>query len=152
MPDPQELNDYLTRYVPLFRAMQAQIERCDETGIRMSAPLAPNINDKGIAFGGSMAAIASLTGWALTRATLNAYGENPEIFITDSTLKFLRPVKGEIVSECEQPEAAKVESFIASYRQRGKARWTLNVSIRADGELAMTFSGQYGIFKAEQSR
>ena len=71
----KELNEYLSRHVPLFQAMQARLDRCDETGLSMSAPLAPNINDKGIAFGGSMAAIASLTGWALTRATLKEHGE-----------------------------------------------------------------------------
>lgn len=33
----QELNDYLNRHVPLFRAMQAQIERCDATGLALTA-------------------------------------------------------------------------------------------------------------------
>ena len=145
-PVIQEINDYLNRYVPLFPAMQARLDRCDETGLSMSAPLAPNINDKGIAFGGSMAAIASLTGWALTRATLKEHGETAEIFITDSNLKFMRPVRGEIVAECARPDPSVTARFIDSYRQRGKARWTVEVTIRADGELAMTFLGQYGIF------
>jgi thioesterase domain-containing protein len=101
----QEINDYLNRHVPLFQAMQARLERCDDAGLTMQAPLAPNINDKGIAFGGSMAAIASLTGWALTRVTLREHGETAEIVITDSTLKFLRPVRGEIVTECARPDA-----------------------------------------------
>jgi thioesterase domain-containing protein len=148
----QEINDYLNRHVPLFQAMQARLERCDAAGLTMKAPLAPNINDKGIAFGGSMAAIASLTGWALTRITLREHGENAEIVITDGTLKFLRPVRGEIVTECARPEATTVERFIDSYRQRGKARWTVEVTIRADGEPAMTFSGQYGIFRSEQTK
>ncbi len=151
MSYPQEINDYLNHHVPLFRAMQARLERCDDTGLTMRAPLAPNINDKGIAFGGSMAAIASLTGWALTRVTLREHGETAEIVITDSTLKFLRPVRGEIVTECARPDAATVERFIGSYRQRGKARWTAEVLIRADGEPAMTFRGQYGIFTSEQT-
>ena len=58
MPYQQEINDYLNRHVPLFRAMEAQLARCDATGVGMRAPLAPNINDKGIAFGGSMAALS----------------------------------------------------------------------------------------------
>ena len=142
----QEINDYLSRHVPLFHAMQARLDRCDETGLSMTAPLAPNINDKGIAFGGSMAAIASLTGWALTRITLREHGETAEIFITDSSLKFLRPVRGEIATECARPDPAVTARFIDSYRQRGKARWTVGGTIRAEGELAMTFLGQYGIF------
>ena len=147
----QEINDYLNRHVPLFQAMQARLDRCDDTGLTMTAPLAPNINDKGIAFGGSMAAIASLTGWALTRVTLLEHGESAEIVITDGTLKFLRPVRGQIVTECARPDAATVEQFMQSFRQRGKARWTVEVLIRAEGEPAMTFSGQYGIFTSEQT-
>jgi thioesterase domain-containing protein len=144
----QEINDYLNRYVPLFQAMQARLERCDETGLSMVAPLEPNINDKGIAFGGSMAALAALTGWAMTRTTLNEHGETAEIVITDSTQKFLRPVRGDIITECQRPDAETTDRFIESYRQRGKARWTVEVVIRVDGEPAMTFTGQYGVFGA----
>jgi thioesterase domain-containing protein len=147
----QELNDYLTRHVPLFRAMQARLERCDATGLALAAPLAPNVNDKGTAFGGSMAAIAALTGWAITTIILRVHGESAEIVITDSTLKFLRPVRETIVAECVPPDAAAVEKFIQRYRQRGKARWAVEVVVRADGEPAMTFSGHYGIFKSEQA-
>lgn len=148
-PVLQEINDYLNRYVPLFTAMQARLERCDETGLSFVAPLEPNINDKGIAFGGAMAALAALTGWALTRTTLDEHGETAEIVITDSAQKFLWPVRGNIITECQRPDTATVEQFIHSYRQRGKARWTVEVIIRAEGEPAMTFTGQYGAFRAK---
>jgi len=144
-----ELNDYLNRHVPLFRAMQAQIQRCDPEGLALTAPLAPNVNDKGTAFGGSMAAIAALIGWTMTTLTLREHGESAEIVIIDSHLKFLRPVREGIVAECVLPEPAAVEQFIHRYRERGKARWTVEVIIRADGEPAMTFKGQYGVFRPE---
>lgn len=147
-PVIQEINDYLNRYVPLFPAMQARLDRCDDAGLSMVAPLAPNINDKNIAFGGAMAALAALTGWALTRITLNEHGETAEIVIAESAQKFLRPVRGDIVTECQRPDAEAVERFIHRYRQHGKARWTVEVVIRADGEPAMTFTGQYGVFRA----
>jgi thioesterase domain-containing protein len=147
----QEINDYLNRYVPLFRAMQARLDRCNDTELSIVAPLEPNINDKGIAFGGSMAALAALTGWALTRITLNEHDETSEIVIIDSTQRFLRPVRGEIITQCLRPDEKEVERFIQSYRQRGKARWTVEVVIRADGEPAMTFIGQYGIFQSPTS-
>ncbi|MBL8258405.1 MAG: YiiD C-terminal domain-containing protein [Candidatus Competibacteraceae bacterium] len=147
MAHEQEINDYLNHHVPLFQAMRARLARCDAAGLSMTAPLAPNINDKGIAFGGSMAAIASLTGWALTRITLHEHGETAEIAITESSLKFLRPVRGEIVTDCARPEPELTARFIDRFRQRGKARWTVEVLIVADGEPAMTFSGQYGIFR-----
>lgn len=147
----QEINDYLNHHVPLFGAMQARLERCDDSGLAMSAPLAPNINDKGIAFGGSMAAIASLTGWALTRATLDEHGESAEIVITDGTLKFLKPLRNEIVTECARPDPATTDKFLQSLRQRGKARWAVEVIIRSGGEAVMTFSGQYGVYRPEKA-
>jgi thioesterase domain-containing protein len=149
MSHQQELNDYLTRHVPLFRAMRARVEHADVNRLALTAPLEPNLNDKGTAFGGSMAAIAALTGWAITTLTLREHGETAEIVITDSTLKFLRPVRETIVAECVPPDAAAVEKFIQSYRQRGKARWPVEVVVRVDGEPAMIFSGHYGIFKPE---
>ena len=145
----QEINDYLNRHVPLIPAMQVRLERCDETGLALTAPLAPNINDKGTAFGGAMAAIASLVGWALTYITLREHGETAEIVITDSTLKYLRPVRETIVAECTRPTVDAAERFIQRYRQRGKARWAVEVVIRADGEPALTFSGHYGIYRPE---
>ncbi|MFZ1324488.1 MAG: YiiD C-terminal domain-containing protein [Candidatus Contendobacter sp.] len=151
MPSLEEINAYLNRHVPLFQAMQARLEHCDDNGLRMRAPLEPNINDKGIAFGGSMAAIAALTGWALTRITLGEHDEQAEIVITEGVLKFLRPVRGEIVTECKRPQASISEGFIESYRRRGKARWTVEVVVWADGEKAMTFTGHYAIFRAEAS-
>jgi thioesterase domain-containing protein len=147
----QEINDFLNGHVPLFQAMQARLERCDDTGLTLVAPLAPNINDKGIAFGGSMAAIAALTGWALTRVTLREHGENAEIVITDSILKFLKPVREGIVAECARPNAEATERFISHYRQRGKTRWTVEVVICADGEPAMTFTGHYAIYRPEKA-
>ena len=147
----QEINDYLNHYVPLFTAMQARLLRCDDSGLAITAPLAPNINDKGIAFGGSMAALAALTGWALTRSMLDAHGEHAEIVITESTLKFLKPLREDIVTECARPDPATTEKFLHSLRQRGKARWTVEVLIRSNGEPVMTFIGQYGAYRAEKS-
>ncbi|HRD49169.1 MAG: YiiD C-terminal domain-containing protein [Candidatus Competibacter sp.] len=147
----QEINDFLNHHVPLFQAMQARLERCDDAGLTLVAPLAPNINDKGIAFGGSMAAIAALTGWALTRVTLREHGETAEIVITDSTLKFLKPVREGIVAECVRPSAETTERFISHYRQRGKTRWTVEVVIRAAGEPAMMFTGHYAIYRPEKA-
>lgn len=149
MSQQQEINDYLNRHVPLFRAMQAQVERCDANELALAAPLAPNVNDKGTAFGGSMAAIAALTGWALTTLILREHGETAEIVIIDSTLKFLRPVRETLIAQCVPPSEAAVERFVHRYRQRGKARWAVEVIIRAGGEPAMTFSGHYGIFRSE---
>ncbi len=146
----QEINDYLACYVPLYQAMHARLERCDGTVLCMKAPLSPNINDKGTAFGGAVAAIAFLTGWAMTRVLLIEHNEAAEIVISSSTLRFLRPVREEIVAECKWPESPEIERFIDSYRQHGKASWRLRVTISAGGNQALIFNGQYRIFGSDK--
>jgi thioesterase domain-containing protein len=147
----QEINDYLACYVPLCQAMHARLERCDGTILCMKAPLSPNINDKGTAFGGAMAAIAFLTGWAMTRILLIEHNEVAEIVISSSTLRFLHPVREEIVAECKWPELPKIERFIDGYRQYGKASWRLGVTIRTTGgETALVFNGKYRIFRSDK--
>jgi hypothetical protein len=46
--------------IPLTRFMHLAITGWDGDSLRMSAPLAPNINDKGCAFGGSLASVMTL--------------------------------------------------------------------------------------------
>lgn len=60
-----DVNDYLGRFVPITRAMGVRFRSFDDAGVVISAPLAPNINDKGIAFGGTLASLLFLSGWAL---------------------------------------------------------------------------------------
>jgi len=52
-----DVNAYLARHVPITRAMGIRLRSFDAGGVTMTAPLAPNVNDKGIAFGGSLASI-----------------------------------------------------------------------------------------------
>ena len=60
--------DYLqfriTSEFALARHIGIVVERADDSGIILSAPLLPNANYKGTAFGGSLFSVAVLTGWA----------------------------------------------------------------------------------------
>ena len=49
-----------------------------------------------------------------------------------------------------RPDLATTEKFLQSLRQRGKARWAVDVIIRSGGEAVMTFNGQYGAYRPEK--
>lgn len=49
------LGDFLHKEVPITATMQLQVERVTASERSLSMPLAPNINDKSTAFGGSLA-------------------------------------------------------------------------------------------------
>ena len=56
--------------IPLVREMQIEVLGEAEGRLRLRAPLAPNVNDKGSAFGGSLASLMTLAGWALATRKL----------------------------------------------------------------------------------
>lgn len=56
--------------MPAVRAMQIQLDGYADGVLRITAPLAANVNDKGNAFGGSLASVLTLSGWALVSLRL----------------------------------------------------------------------------------
>lgn len=138
-----EIDVHLGRYVPLAKAMGIRLRYHNATGLALAAPLTPNTNDKGTAFAGALASIATLSGWALTYMALREHREEAILVITDSAIHYLRPVQEEIVAVCAVPGSEALERFVSSYRKHGKARWELEAAISADGETAVKFRGRY---------
>ncbi|HWR98724.1 MAG TPA: YiiD C-terminal domain-containing protein [Candidatus Methanoperedens sp.] len=138
-----DVNAYLARNVPITRAMGIRLRSFGADGVTMSAPLRPNINDKGIAFGGTLASILALSGWAFTDLTLRAAGEAADVLIAAATIRYLAPVAGRIVARCPPPPAAAVEAFLSAYRRRGRARLELEAFVESGSARAALFAGTY---------
>lgn len=138
-----DVNAYLARRVPITQAMGIRLRSFDDAGVTMTAPLKPNINDKGIAFGGSLASILALAGWALTDLLLREAGETADVLIAAAATEFLAPVPGRIVARCPLPPAEEVSAFLAAYRLRGKARLRLEAFIETKTGKAALFHATY---------
>ena len=68
--------------IPLLDAMQLSFVRFDDLTLTMEAPLAPNINNKGTAFGGSIARICLFGGGAVATLAFIYNGiSNTQIFV-----------------------------------------------------------------------
>lgn len=59
-----DLQAYLHRQIPLSAAMQVSVVSATLDSVVLSAPLAPNINHKYTAFGGSVSALGILAAWS----------------------------------------------------------------------------------------
>jgi thioesterase domain-containing protein len=137
------VNAYLARHVPITQAMGIRLRSCGADGVTMTAPLAPNINDKGIAFGGTLASILALSGWALTDLTLRAAGEAADVLIATAAIEYLAPVAGRIVARCPLPPRDEIAAFLGAYRLRGRARLKLEAFVETGGGKAAHFRGTY---------
>lgn len=138
-----DVNAYLARYVPITQAMGIRMRSFDAAGVTMTAPLKPNINDKGIAFGGTLAAILALSGWALTDLVLREAGEAADVLIAVAATEYRAPVAGRIVARCPFPPQEELSAFLTAYRLRGRARLKLEAFIETKAGPAALFHATY---------
>ena len=131
------LTETLTRRIPLGSAMGLSIARLDRRGIELAAPLAPNVNDKGTAFGGAMMSLMTLAGWSLPRLALRRAALAAELVIGRCEVRFLAPVTQDFRARCAWPRADAVAEFLDGVRERGKGRLEMAPEIvlaGADGD------------------
>jgi thioesterase domain-containing protein len=119
------------------------VERADDDGIVLSAPLAPNANDKGTAFGGSLFSVAVLTGWSWVARYLDAAGIAADAVIQESTIRYLRPVHGELRAALAPPAAADVDKFRKMLERARRGRIRLDVHIDQAQAPVLEFTGVY---------
>lgn len=142
--------DALTRRIhseiTLSAAMQMEVRSEGPDHAILAAPLGPNTNDKGTAFGGSLNALATLACWTLvTRAAEEAGAPVEYLVIQDSSISFLKPVAGDFVAEARWIHKADREKFLATLSKHKLARAKVNASIRLAGgtEELVTFTGRF---------
>lgn len=138
------LEAHLLADIPMARAMELSISGYDGESLMMAAPLAPNINDKGCAFGGSLASVMTLAGWSLVRLALDARGDESEIYVKDSTIRYLAPVWQDFVAIAHVADGDTFEDFFKAYDRRGKGRLHIYCSVPLpDGSEAAVLDAQF---------
>jgi thioesterase domain-containing protein len=134
--DSQPLADDLLRFIrdkiPLARAMDLRLHAVSEGHLSLAAPLAPNVNDKGCAFGGSLASVMTLAGWALVELELQRRGEDCDVFIGDSAVRYLAPVWNDFRADAVLAEGTDWTAFFATLAVRGKARIDVRCEVPGD--------------------
>ena len=146
-----DLNAFETecrRDIPLLTAMHLSFVDFDNLTLGMEAPLAPNINNKGTAFGGSIASICLFGGWAVaTLAFMDHDVHNTEIVVFKNEMTFERPARGHLVVKVTMdPDefAACLAKLRGSTGER--LRFNVNVEILHDDKRCATMEGLYVVW------
>ena len=100
--------------IPLARAMALRVAAYDGASLALAAPLAPNVNDKGCAFGGSLASLMTLAGWGVIRLAVAARGPECGIYVQDSSIRYLAPVWGDFEAVARLADGESFEAFFAA--------------------------------------
>ncbi|GAA5170832.1 YiiD C-terminal domain-containing protein [Viridibacterium curvum] len=139
----QALLDYLYAHIPLSQAMGVTVQSLAQGSVTLAAPLAPNINHRGTAFGGSISTLATLAAWSLLRVGTDTLDPLPRLVIRRNTVDYSQPVAGDFTATAHAPGVEVWNRFLDTLAQRGRARITLSASVRSGDVLAATFVGDF---------
>jgi len=145
MPTPiAELQSLILGEIPMARAMDLTLREYDGAQLTIAAPLVPNINDKGCAFGGSLVSLMTLAGWGVVVLKLKDLGRDCDVYVQDSTVRYLAPVWSDIVAIAQLAEGETWDDFAQSLAQRGRARATVSCRVPLDeGRDACTMQARF---------
>jgi thioesterase domain-containing protein len=134
--------------MPPVAAMQLSIAGYDGQRLRLRAPLSANVNDKGCAFGGSLGSLMTLAAWGLVTLRVQEAGMQADVFVADSRIRYLAPLFADLEAEAELDAAASWQDFIATLRERGRARTELVARVPLPGGgVAAEFGARYVAFR-----
>ena len=143
----EELERLIVEEMPITEHLEFSLATDEQGRLRASAPLQPNANHMGSAFGGSLSMLATLTGWAMTHQVVQDAMEDMrrrvEVIIQESDIEYMRPIYENISVICERPDEDALERFQNMLDRWGRARIDLKCKIDAAGERAVTFIGRY---------
>jgi thioesterase domain-containing protein len=115
--------------IPLLTAMQLSFVDYENLTLTMEAPLAPNINNKGTAFGGSIASICLFGGWAVSTLAFSDNDiHNTEIVVYKNEMTFERPARGHLVIKARiRPD--DFETCLARLKANDPSRIRLDIYV-----------------------
>lgn len=143
-PASAALEREILTHIPLARAMGLAVDAYDGDSLTVSAPLAPNVNDKGCAFGGSLVSVMTLAGWALVKLALDRHGKDCDIYVQDSDVRYLAPVWDDFTAVARLIDRESFASMFETLAGRGRARTRVRCLVPlADGSAAATLEARF---------
>jgi thioesterase domain-containing protein len=135
--------------MPPVRALGIHVAGFEHDTLTLAAPLPANVNDKGSAFGGSLASAMTLAAWGLASLKLQEAGYCADVYVQDSTLRYLKPLYDDLKVDATIAPGFDWPGFVAAFASKGKARATLRAEARdAQGNVVTSFEGRFVALRA----
>jgi thioesterase domain-containing protein len=142
----QSLAQYLHQQIPLSRAMEVCAVDVTADSVRLSAPLAPNVNHRATVFGGSASALAILAAWSLLHVRLRGSFPAVSIVIQRQSTSYNRPIQGTFFACAALAQPDDWPRFVRLLARRGKARISVASALEYGGEQVGQFTGEFVAF------
>lgn len=140
---PAALKKLLFEQIPLAEALQVEIARLDSEAAELTAPLEPNRNHLGTAFGGSLSAVLILAGYSWLYNAMSLRGFKCHVILKKSDIEYLKPVKSGFTAVAQSPNSRELEKFFDSFERKGTGRIVILAQIDCADGLACRLRGEF---------
>lgn len=137
------LERYLHEQIPLSAAMGVRVGAATCEHVQLAAPLGPNVNHSDTVFGGSAAALATLSAWALLHLRIAGAEIQARLVIQRSSMEYEHPMPGNFEAVCRFCDEVAWERFRATLLRRRRARLTLAAQLLCEGQRMASFEGDF---------
>ncbi|MFL5784837.1 MAG: YiiD C-terminal domain-containing protein [Bacteriovoracaceae bacterium] len=147
--DKKELLQFLNREIPLTQSLGLDIVRIDDKGAFIRAPLGPNHNHMGSAFGGSLSTMMILSGYIWLYDALLKHNLQAHVILSKEEAEYLLPVTADIEVLAKSPSNEEWKKFEESFLRKALGRIVIHSEIVSKtGALAARFTGEFVARKA----
>ena len=130
--------------MPPVVALQLRVDGFDGSCLRLHAPLAANINDKGCAFGGSLVSLMTLAGWGVVTLRVQQAGLSADVFVADMQVRYRAPLFDDLQAEARLADDQSWDAALARLHEHGRADLSLSARVcLPDGKIAVESSARY---------
>lgn len=141
---PAVLEAFLHAKIPLTKAMGIRVIETGPRQLVLEAPLEPNINHLGSAFGGALHALPTLACYATLWTLLREGRVDGHVVVKKSQANYRQPVRNTFRAVCQRPTPGIAAGFMEDLRRHKKARMELESIVEgANGKPAVEFRGSF---------
>jgi thioesterase domain-containing protein len=138
-----ELETFLRERIPLSKAMDVRVQSISAGRVVLSAPIAPNLNHRDTAFGGSASALAILAAWSAVRVRMQDEGLEGRIVIRRNTMSYDQPMTADFSATASAPDASEWEKLRAALGRGRPGRVRVKAILECLGERAGELTGEF---------
>ena len=147
MSNLDRVRQRLQQQLPLIEHMGIDIVSWDGEVVRVRAPLAPNLNVHGTAFGGSLFSVGAMTGWSAVLLTFMDAGHSPHVWLADSRIDFILPVRGDLNAEARIGTEWR-QQLLQEFESTGRVNVNLDVTLPEAQVCAVRMQAHYAVKSA----
>ena len=149
MKPTDKLQSFINKHLPLVQQMGMELQDYQSDQLTLSMPLSKNHNDKMTAFGGSLYCLNLTTSIGLLFIKCFEQDIEPNLVVRHAEIDYLAPASSPMISAKTQSiDTSQWQQFFIRFAQSGKAFVEIRSETFDNGQLAVTFTGQFAIIGA----